>query len=164
MSEQQQVVTPPSEPKKLSKKEKELQRKEEERLHKLNQESTAVFNRLSNKFFDFFLDHPEPDGPEVLSKIKEVSAQWKIFCRRHNIVPQFYNNMENHCTYIVEDYRNERDGKPKIIVANEQQQAPESKAMDQGGDSAPAEPESPVPGDAVVQGSGDAQRPGAENS
>lgn len=101
-------------PQKLTPKQKEQKARQEKFLEALNKKCSQVHTMLCNKFFDSFLMDPDPDGPHVMAQIKIVSAQWKVFCKRNNLTTDNLDRVEKYCMFLIEQYRNERDGKVEI--------------------------------------------------
>lgn len=139
------------EPKKLTKAEKEAKARQEKFLNELNRKATQVHTMLCNKFFDFFLMNSDPDGPQVQNQIKIVSAQWKVFCKRNNLTTDALDRVEKYCMFIVDQYRNERDGKTEIPKEDgKPEQTQESPAVDAARTGESDQAEGTPSGDAVV--------------
>lgn len=137
--------------KKLTPKEKQAKARQEKFLNELNRKATQVHTMLCNKFFDSFLLDPDPDGPHVQNQIKIVSAQWKVFCKRNNLTTDALERVEKYCLFIIEQYRNERDGKTEIPKEDgKPEQTKESPAVESEGASESNQTQGAASGDAVV--------------
>src|SRR5688500_744869 len=147
--------TEPSEtkkqPQKLTAKQKEQKARQEKFLNELNKKCTQVHTMLCNKFFDSFLMDSDPDGPHVMAQIQIVSAQWKVFCKRNNLTPDSFDRVEKYCMFLIEQYRNERDGKVEIQKADgKPEPTQDSPAVDAARASESDQVERTPSGDAVV--------------
>lgn len=88
---------PPKEEKKLTR----AQRRYKERV--VN-EARQTYDRLTNRFTEFFLNHDDPEGPEVAEKMDQIIAQWKVQCDRLKLTPDARPMMEQALQGVVNRY------------------------------------------------------------
>lgn|SRR5690554_3924122 len=88
--------------------EKPLSREQRRRQDRLNQEIFAVFEQLTAKFVSFFLDCENPDGEQVEERMKQMDAQWRVYCKRKNVLPKGYTLFREWCEQYLKDYKAEK--------------------------------------------------------
>lgn len=95
----------------LTRKEKIAQENQIELQKKINGQAARMQKMLCDRFFDYFLASPDPEGDDVQNKIKVVSAQWKMYCKRMNFRPESFDLVKGYCEFILNEYRKEKEGK-----------------------------------------------------
>jgi len=88
--------------------EKRLTREQRRRQERLNQEISSVFEQLTGKFVSFFLDCENPDGEQVEERMKQMDAQWRVYCKRKNVLPKGYTLFREWCEQYLKDYKAEK--------------------------------------------------------
>jgi hypothetical protein len=71
---------------------------------RIRQEIDEVYKSMSEKFTKFFIEVGEPEGQEVTDKLKQMDAQWRVFCKRKNLVISLYPVMKNFMEDVVKEY------------------------------------------------------------
>src|SRR5690348_3513275 len=84
----------------LTSREKREQARHNERIAK---EANQVLNQLKDRFSSYFFTCENPDSEETQARIKTISAQWKGFCRRKNLLPKFFTIVDEFCNEILEE-------------------------------------------------------------
>lgn len=100
MEEKQAQQIEEKEVKPLSKKERQLQ----ERNEKLNREASVIHEKLCNEFVDFFALSSDPEGQEVKNKQIVISSRWKVFCHAKGLNQASYEFIDKFCNDILEAY------------------------------------------------------------
>jgi hypothetical protein len=82
--------------------------REQRRIHdRVNREVQEVFDQLSRKFFTFFMAS-DPEGIEVQGKIKQLDAQWRVYCKRKKLLPKGFPMLKAYCEALIEEYKTEK--------------------------------------------------------
>jgi hypothetical protein len=92
-------------------KEKPLTREQRRKKEEIEREAEETFNRLSNRFLDFFIDAEDPEGNEVAEKLSTISAQWKSYCNKRQLVPQAKGMMDAYAASVLKDYQENKHPK-----------------------------------------------------
>jgi hypothetical protein len=90
---------------KTNKPETREQRRWRERL---NVEVNQMLSSLQDKFIAFFMACENPEGEEVVEKMKDYSAKWKFFCKKKKLIPMAIPIMDDFMTNCINDYRTEK--------------------------------------------------------
>jgi hypothetical protein len=90
---------------KTNKPETREQRRWRERL---NVEVNQMLNSLQDKFIAFFMECDNPEGGEVVVKMNELSAKWKMFCKKKKLIPAAIPIMDDFMTNCLNDYMTEK--------------------------------------------------------
>lgn len=90
-----------------SQKEIPLTREQRRALERLNKEAGDMIARLVNQWYEFFLDH-DPDGPEVKLKKQEVSAKWRMYCKRRRLVAKAFPAVDEAINQLIEEYKTQK--------------------------------------------------------
>lgn len=83
------------------------QRRARERVHK---EISGMIDRLVNQWYEVFLNN-DPESAEVKEKAAEVSAKWKMYCRRRGLKPEALNIVSKTIAELMEEYKKEKTEK-----------------------------------------------------
>lgn len=90
-----------------SKAQKHLTARQRKAIEQANNQANQIVQRLVNSWYDFFLDN-DPESEEVKAKHKEVSAKWKMYCKRRNLKAEVYNLVDESIKKLIEEYQKER--------------------------------------------------------
>jgi 5'(3')-deoxyribonucleotidase len=85
--------------------EKKLTREQRRFMQRIETEARRVHEQLAGRFMEYLVTCDNPHSPEVLEKASQISAQWKVFCRRKNLVPAVFNALENYCDGLIKEYQ-----------------------------------------------------------
>lgn len=88
----------------VEKKEKRLSRQELRFQERIKSEVESTFKVLCDRFLDFFTQHDNPESQEVIDKIHQLSAQWRIYCKRKNLIASLYPAMDNYMNGLLAEY------------------------------------------------------------
>lgn len=99
------------------KSERKLSREERRLIEKISRDAETTYNRMCQKFFEFFVNHDNPEGPEVEEKRKQMNAQWKMYCHRMKLIPAAIVMFEDYCKGVIKDYQDSKENqlKPETI-------------------------------------------------
>jgi hypothetical protein len=86
-----------------------LTREQKRFLQRINQEASKLHTHLVDKFTEFIVTCEDPEGGEVYEKMKSLSAQWKLFCKRKNLRPEAFNVIEDYCKSTIKEYNEIRN-------------------------------------------------------
>lgn len=86
-----------------------LSRREQRYRERVNQEVQQVIKQLTDKFMDFFLASDQPEGQEVVEKMQEIAAKWRMYCKNKKLIPEAYPVMEKEMARLVTEYLKERE-------------------------------------------------------
>lgn len=104
----------------LNKKETPISRQERRRREKINQEVQEAHRQLSDKFLNFFIECENPEGQEVVDKMKQIDAQWRLFCRRKGLIAKAYPLMNDYMEGLLKEYiQTKENGKGKEETTSE---------------------------------------------
>lgn len=81
-----------------------VQRRFNERILK---EVNDTLQKLTIKFYDFFMDN-DPEGEAVANKQKELSAKWKMYCKRASLIEAAFDLFDKNANKIIEDYKTQK--------------------------------------------------------
>lgn len=84
--------------------EKPLTRQQQRYKERIETEAKDTYNQFTGKFFEFFIHHESPESSEVIEKAKQMNAQWKMYCKRMQLVPAALVMFENYTKGIIDDY------------------------------------------------------------
>lgn len=86
-----------------------LTREQKRFLERINKEASKLHSHLVGKFTEFIVTCDDPEGGEVYEKMKSVSAQWKLFCKKNNLRPEALNVIEDYCKSTIKEYNEIRN-------------------------------------------------------
>jgi hypothetical protein len=92
---------------------KKLTREQQRFIDKLNKEAATNHANLTEKFFNFFMDSDNPEGPEIEEKILQLSAQWKTYCQKRRLNKGVIDSVELDCRNLVKQFQDNK--KPKEV-------------------------------------------------
>lgn len=79
-------------------------REQRRMMDRKNKEVQEVFNKVAEKFLDYFTNHDEPESHEVTQKTKQLDAQWRTYCNRQNLKAVAYPIVKDYCQGVIDDY------------------------------------------------------------
>jgi hypothetical protein len=82
---------------------------------RINNEAQEIIQTLQSRFSDFFLTCENPEGPEVVEKMKVISAQWRAHCKRRNLIPAAYPVLDQYMEDQVKQYYALKENPEKVI-------------------------------------------------
>lgn len=100
-------------PTEAKKAEKIVSRQQRRFMQRIEQEAHQTFNNLASKFLEFFTDSDDPEGQEVVDKMNQLSAQWKVYCHRKALNPTAQTMIESYCKGVCEQYLTEKQPQPQ---------------------------------------------------
>ena len=71
-------------------KESKMTREQIRVKERIEAEANRVYQQLAEKFLSFMVECEDPEGPEVEEKKKQISAQWRLYCTRKQLLPVAY--------------------------------------------------------------------------
>lgn len=86
-----------------------LTRQEKRHNERTSKDANETLNILKDRFCDYFFTCADPDNEETQTRIKTVSAQWRGFCRRKNLLAKFFPIMDDFCNEVVKEYRENKE-------------------------------------------------------
>lgn len=101
-SNSSQIVTKDFEDKKEP--EKKLTREQRRFMERLEKEARQTHANLSEKFFNFIVDSDDPEGQEVVDKMNQICALWKLYCSRKQLNKSAYNLLDQECQILIKLY------------------------------------------------------------
>jgi hypothetical protein len=93
---------------KLPPQETREQRHERDRI---NTEAAGVIKSLQDQFMNFFMEAEDPEGNEVVEKMKVIDAKWRVYCKRRNLIGKAYPVMNEFMEAALQEYLAEKQGK-----------------------------------------------------
>jgi hypothetical protein len=88
----------------VEQKEKPLSRQQRRAQERLKEEVQAVYKSLCDKFLDFFTQHDDPEGQEVINKVKQLGIQWHLYCKRKNLIASIYPALDQYMDSLLKEY------------------------------------------------------------
>lgn len=86
-----------------------LSRREQRYRERVNQEVQSVISQLSDQFLNFLLSSENPEGNEVVEKMKDINAKWRVYCKRKNLIAKAYPVMELQMAQMAKEYLEEKN-------------------------------------------------------
>lgn len=86
-----------------------LSRREQRYRERVNQEVQSVISQLSDQFLNFLLSSENPEGQEVVEKMKDINAKWRVYCKRKNLIVKAYPVMELQMAQMAKEYLEEKN-------------------------------------------------------
>jgi hypothetical protein len=97
-------------------KQKPESREQRRYRERINKEAQGIIKALQDKFLDFFTTCENPEGEEVVAKIKEISAQWRTHCKRRNLIAAAYPVLDQYMEDQVKQYYALKENPEKVIA------------------------------------------------
>jgi hypothetical protein len=85
-------------------KEKPLTREQQRRKERIEAEANEVFSKACERFDLFIINSDTPEGQEVVDKQREISAQWRLYCKRKQLLPSAYSLVDEHCVKSIKEF------------------------------------------------------------
>jgi hypothetical protein len=108
---QEQDATPVTENKEEAPK---LSRQQQRLIDRVEHEAKTYHEILADKFFQFFALSDNPEGEEVQAKIRQLNAQWVVFCNKKRLKPEVKTFIKTFCDNLIQEYKDTRDGQVAI--------------------------------------------------
>ncbi len=90
----------------IPKKEIPLTRQQRRYKERIEKEASDTLRKLVNKFYETFMEC-DPDDPQIEHKRKELSAKWKMHCKKDGLVPSALVLFDDAAKAIIEKYKSE---------------------------------------------------------
>lgn len=95
----------PTGPQKAAPKEKVMTRQQRRFQERISEEAKAMHEKLAENFLLFFSQHEDPEGQAVQDKIKQISAQWRLYCSRRQLNAKAFLAMDEFMNGILQQYQ-----------------------------------------------------------
>lgn len=83
----------------------QLSRRARRFKERIEAEARETHDRLANKFLIYFTNCDNPEGSEVQEKMKQIDAQWRIYCTQRQLNPAALPVVNNYMLNIIDHYR-----------------------------------------------------------
>jgi len=93
-------------------KEKPLTREQRRIKDRIELEAKQTFDLLSERYLNFFITSDDPEGNETVQKLHQISAQWKTYCTKKQLIPEAKTMIENFAASVLKDYQDSKA--PKV--------------------------------------------------
>lgn len=100
-------------PDKPAPKQAPMTRQQRRFIERVEKEAHQTFNNIASKFLEFFTDADDPEGQEVVDKMNQLSAQWKVYCHQKRLNKEVYSHIENYCKGVCETYLKAKEPQPQ---------------------------------------------------
>lgn len=84
-----------------------LTRQQRRFQERINKEVSDTLQKLTIKFYDFFMDN-DPESDAVIKKQKELSAKWKMYCKRASLIDAAFELFDKNADKILTDYKTQK--------------------------------------------------------
>lgn len=81
-----------------------LTREQRRKKEQIEKDAEDTFNKLSNRFLDFFVESDDPEGNEVHQKLVQISSQWKAYCSKRQLIPEAKTMIDTFAASVFKDY------------------------------------------------------------
>ncbi len=88
------------------KKEPPLTRQQIRFKERMESEAASQLNAFISRYYEFFMDNA-PESEEVTKKRKELSAKWKMYCKRKNFMPSALPLFDTAAQKIVDQFNDQ---------------------------------------------------------
>ena len=92
-----------------SKSEKPMSREQRRYIERVQAEAFNANQRLSQKFLDFMIESDDVTDDELWEKAKQLSAQWKMYCKTKRLNDSVLNLVFNFCEEKIKEFKALRD-------------------------------------------------------
>lgn len=82
----------------------QLSRQQRRYKERIESEANQTYASITKKFFNYLVTHDNPTGQEVADRIEQISAQWKMYCRKMNLVKDVYDMFDKYANGLLEEY------------------------------------------------------------
>jgi len=86
-----------------------LTRAELRRRERVNEEVKTQLSLLSQKFLTFFMESDDPESQEVVDKMNQMDAKWRVFCKSKSLIPRAYTLAKEEMEGIIQEYLKEKE-------------------------------------------------------
>jgi hypothetical protein len=87
---------------------KPLNRAELRRRERVNSEVKEALSLISQKFLTFFMESDDPESQEVVDKMNQIDAKWRVFCKSKSLIPRAYTLAKEEMEGIIQEYLKEK--------------------------------------------------------
>jgi len=98
--------------------EQKLSRSQRRQIERIESEARIIFEGIASKFLTFFLDSENPSGQNIVDRVQQDSAKWKVYCRQRNLSKEALNVMDNYCYGVIKQYQKEAQNTPELPIFN----------------------------------------------
>lgn len=81
-----------------------LTRQQRRLRDRIESEANDTYQQIAKKFFTFFITHDDPQGNEVRDRIRQVDAQWRMYCRKMNLIKDVHGMFEKYANGLIDEY------------------------------------------------------------
>lgn len=74
-------------------------------MEKINDQVNETHNFLAEKFLNYIITCDDPESDLVQEKAKQVSLQWRLFCKTKNLKPEAFPLMDEFCNSVIDEYK-----------------------------------------------------------
>jgi len=97
-----------------------ISREQRRRREAINSEVQQKLKAFHDKFLDFFTNCDDPEGHEVVEKMKQLDAQWRVYCKNKELIPAAYPVINVYMAGVVQEYFDTKNGKTAEQIPEEQ--------------------------------------------
>lgn len=87
-----------------------LTREQKRSIDRANQEVMKIFDSFAEKFFNFFVNHDEPNSFDVIDKLKTMDAQWRLYCKKRNLKVHAFPMFKEYAENLMKEYKEFKNG------------------------------------------------------
>jgi len=94
-------------------------RKEERFQSRIKQEVDQIYHIMTDKFTRAIIISDDPEGKEIVDLAETLDAQWRLLCKRKNLVPSIYPAMKKFLEGIMKEYtdlKNEKENTQETSI------------------------------------------------
>lgn len=79
--------------------------RQEERFQKrIKEEVDQVLRQMREKFDDALVTADDPEGRGIVALANQLDAQWRLMCKRKNLIASLYTWMREYTDHTMKDY------------------------------------------------------------
>jgi len=104
----------------LSKAEQRIKEKNEQYLERLQKEATHTHNMMCARFTDFLILCDDPSEEILRERAKQLSAQWKMFCKQKNLKYTVLNLVGDFCDKTIAEFIALQQEAPKETIPTQE--------------------------------------------
>lgn len=91
-----------------------LNRSQQRAKDRFEQEAKDTFNKIAEKFLKEFTEADLPLSVKMDDRRKQLDAQWRIYCKRMNLVPAAYTMFTDYSLKIIQEFK-EKTAKATVV-------------------------------------------------
>lgn len=77
------------------------QRRDKERRE---EDAKRTYETLAEKFTNYFVGCDNPESEEVEERRRQMNAQWRVFCKKMNLIPAAYVMFDEYSKGLIKEY------------------------------------------------------------